>query len=528
MPIKQEREGDSQIATLIVFPTVSGKRYRRLLLSIISKIVTEGENNIRLIALRSIDSLLTRDCDLVKDDKKQVPLFLERVKVALNQIDVSFEYECHDLINLKSLNFLIRALFGWKDIALHSNLNLSLNSALWHNHSSSSIRKRNNLRAAFLRWMHYSAYLQVFHFLISRNNIGEVTKVLIPNGRNPSQLAVTHFGEAAKIKMLFYERGIPADNSLFLQSFQIQDPDKMKAFFVTWRTNLSQNDIELFCAWSKERLDKIISDPTENQFLNFLQEKSYVNPLDNRHAIIFTSSIDDKTSNFPMELNGWKSQTSAIIEVANHLKEQGLTPLVRIHPNAMNKNVYDLWSICKNLRRANIDFILPWTGPSAIDLIKDSSLVFTWASSTCIIARAFEKKTYNLTPIWYDSFLQVNVCGPESLKSQNLDSLLLTNSSRSASREPLLALYFREHLGEPLNELTLLPVLREFPEVSHSAPQKVMARQSEKSFGNLLLLLLTITLSGSDSKLRHIIDLLTFLLGKSISLRLINWFFAKK
>jgi hypothetical protein len=280
---------------------------------------------------------------------------------------------------------------------------------------------------------------------------------LIPNGRFPLQVGLKHGLQRGASKYLFWERGFRRTNKVFLQEFQTQDLESMNLYFLALQNAASERERTVWQKWASEWLTRQKSDEEFNPFLikgfdsgreptETLKADRKKTPL----APIFTSSLDERLSNLPRDLNGWKSQTQAIGAVADLLSNLGMRPYVRLHPNLGWKSFRELIETVRELKEVDIEIQLPWEGPSTYALMESAACVVTWGSTVSLESTARGISTINLGKTRFDKLVDIFVL---DANSETLDRNIFDNEpNRGKSLE---AIYLTRNYGLVLGPYAL-------------------------------------------------------------------------
>jgi len=275
-------------------------------------------------------------------------------------------------------------------------------------------------------------------------NKNQYDLIIVTNGRFPEQVAVKHEALSLGLPFLHFERGFYGKSRLFLQPFQTQDIEKMAEYFGLLVTGLNDSERIFALEWSAKWLDQNERSTETNPHVRSMRRHSSKTNLhvNKRTVPIFTSSIDERISNLPVDLNGWESQYQAIECVSNRLKELRYVPVIRIHPNAVHKSWAELLEIQKMIERTGVKAIMPWSTLSTYELLENARLVITWASTVSLESTARGIPTVNLGPTKVGDLMDV----------ENLSPNLISNWEPDLDRKPsikksLLAIYVTRNYG---------------------------------------------------------------------------------
>jgi hypothetical protein len=138
---------------------------------------------------------------------------------------------------------------------------------------------------------------------------------------------------------------------------------------------------------------------------------------------LFATSSADETSSLDLDWNqaSWGSQYDAFSAVWGQLKDVGLTPVLRVHPNLLNKNPRstrrEIQEI-KKFRRLNPDFLIVWPASpvSTYRLISYSKVVVVDNSTVGLEASLEEIPVICTNSTSYDLIADITrVHGPQDL-----------------------------------------------------------------------------------------------------------------
>lgn len=433
-------DDNGSVAVVVVLPTTPD--YLTLLLNLFAGLSEEGLNNIKLLTFpmpvfnqvawdhgRSIraNNLKT----FLKNLIDECPNFPKNLNL--------------EVVNLSPFSLIRRLIRIPREISIYKfehEVKNSIMSVLLHDHSASAYSKIPWFRSGLLAWLHFNSFFSSYWTFCDFFDKETFRNIVLYNGRTPWELAMRIAAAEKKLSIKFYEHGVPKNSRFFLESYQPQDPGQNRDW-LEYQLGAVSDDIKVHqISWSQSSLQLEENSEFHNRFLNFLDPNfKWLEIFDSKAplATLFTSSIDDKTSNFGVHMNGWESQPKAFLKVANELQGLGYTPLVRIHPNAMNKSVWDLLHWIRLLKKNSIPFILPWQGPSAIEVIDSSSLVLTWSSTVVFSALLRGKPVINFAGTWYDNRLNIPRIRPQDDISEVIQ---LSQRMSPSTKEDLLRTYY--------------------------------------------------------------------------------------
>ena len=336
--------------------------------------------------------------------------------------------------------------------------------------------------------------------------------VLVPNGRYPSQVGMKRGALENSSEVLFYER----DNSrTFLQNFQTQDLEVLSEYMVAWLNLMNEKEKIHWKSWASSWLQKQKTDFQQNQFAQenkelFATSKSYEQLLEKNPNLIipiFTSSVGERYTNLPQLLNGWNSQTAAVLACAKKIKADGFVPHVRLHPNMQWKSLKELAEIVIPLEKAFISYQLPWEGPSSYEILNKSETIITWSSTIALEAMASGKIAYNLDISSHQLISGIKTISPRTLNETDFNSkydFKLDNT--------LLATYAYKNFG--VNDWGDTA-----PFFSNFVDSRKVSRFSRSR--NTVHMIMALLINPWKSNSRNLIRILVFFFGKSLSRKLL-------
>ena len=268
----------------------------------------------------------------------------------------------------------------------------------------------------------YISAQQIAHNYIAE---GRDNEVFFINGRHPNQAAIRDYCEKNSIKFKSIEHGEPINERMHFEKYQIQELDLVQRKIMNKIDKTSVNDDLKKTEFARKWLENQEKNITQNPFISNFSSKNEWNKQ--KIITIFTSSVDENINNLGELTNGWYSQNDAILTTSLFLRQFGYSIIVRIHPNAINKSYYDVKKLLNLLIKFRINYILPWSSISSYDLINQSELIGTWASTIGLEAIHKGKKVFVLGDSNYDLLVPVKKISPSSLreiiewKDMNLD-----------------------------------------------------------------------------------------------------------
>jgi hypothetical protein len=265
------------------------------------------------------------------------------------------------------------------------------------------------------------------------------------NGRFPSQVGVRQFIENRKGRFLSVEHGQPHGINMHFGDFQPQQIRKLDSWIK--KCVLLGSDYEYLENKGESWLEEMSTNSLRNPFLDqkytsksfrFSNSKNndYRLPHHTKKILsAFTSSLDERKSNFGVDLNGWSSQAEAFNSLYKLSAAQGFDCLVKIHPNSRNKAWIDLFWLYIQLEIPNEKIISPWSLQTAENVIDSSDFIVSWASSVNILASYKGKPNFLFGPTNYAQVLDVKFLDPGKLQECILKDVVpipLENAKRAA------------------------------------------------------------------------------------------------
>lgn len=327
---------------------------------------------------------------------------------------------------------------------LEAELNRSIRSALLSCNYVTLEKEINSNKAEWVRRESQISYNRTRALVKDYVDEHQYDLIIVTNGRFPEQVAVKHEAISAGLPFLHFERGVYGKNRLFIQPFQTQDIGKMSEYFRQLVIGLNDADkrlaVEFSTTWLAQNEQSTMTNP---HVRSMRQHSSKTNLYFNERTVpIFTSSIDERVSNLPHDLNGWEGQYQAIESLSNRLRELRYDPLIRIHPNAIHKSWAELLELLKMIKRIGVKAIMPWSTVSTYEILESAPLVVTWASTVSLESTARGIPTANLGPTKFGDLIDIEKLSP------NLIPKWEPNLSRKPSiNKSLLAIYVTRNYG---------------------------------------------------------------------------------
>ena len=275
------------------------------------------------------------------------------------------------------------------------------------------------------------------------------TSVFFFNGRFPSQAGVKEAAEEAGIPWFSIEHGSVPSKSIHVEQFQTQDRLSIQKFISSWSSQLRHAEVDSIRVAVANWLTMQKKNRKQNLFLNTNFENLGRFENSSQLAAIFTSSLHEEISCPNWSNDNIQTLTLRTIQHATFLKEQGLRPVVRMHPNTGNGSWRDVGILESNLRRMKVDYILPWEQVSSYALAAKSEVVSTWRSTLGLEMLAAGVSINLLSDSQYDL---ITNCDP--LLSSNLPFKYVTDPHSHSDSSQFVLYYYFNH-GISLEQLSV-------------------------------------------------------------------------
>jgi hypothetical protein len=271
------------------------------------------------------------------------------------------------------------------------------------------------------------------------------SKVFVTNGRWSAQHATYLAARREDAKPFFFEAG-GANRTTYLTDYRTQDRIKKQGHAIEATRMLQDSEIQ---ARSNDVLAKNKGD---NMYGSLWEESknTWKGPRDS--LALFATSSQDETASLDLNWNeaSWDSQYEAFHAIWGKLKLRNLTPVLRVHPNLLNKGPSTARREIKEIRRfksENPEFHIVWPASpvSTYDLISYSNLVVVENSAVGLEASSEGIPVICSNSNAYDIIADVvKVHGPEDL--DKIDSMSKISDPRGAQRY----IAFTDMVQEPL------------------------------------------------------------------------------
>ena len=226
---------------------------------------------------------------------------------------------------------------------------------------------------------------------------------VILNGRHTVDTALKLAARAAGISELFWEGSPSGRGRLFLASHQPQD---YYAFLNEAREATSKNlDFGETQSWLESRFS---SSSGSNRYSSKFEPLRSQPRHQNENLVAFFTASQDERWALDQELapaRSWDSQYAGFEKVL-HILGPSYTPVIRMHPNTLNKSVRYVFRETLDVARLlrlfpSLLLYLPWSKQNSYDLVKRSHLVVTSSSTIGAESLAMGKKAVHLNSSKY-------------------------------------------------------------------------------------------------------------------------------
>ena len=346
--------------------------------------------------------------------------------------------EDKELIDLSKIDSLLAVK------AINEELYHSIQS-IWMSRNLITLRDRRLSRAEIkLLQSDVRRYLSTYQTMESYLKENTTDLVVVPNGRNPDQVAIKHSAINFHTDYVHFERCFRRAGKLFFQPFQTQDTKEMNKYFLKLLDSYSAEEIEKAKRWAKNWLAEQELSVTVNPFITFVNRDLEQEEESRGKGLVplFTSSIDERFSNLGIDLNNWESQTQALVCMSKRIKSLGYSTITRIHPNTGWKSWRELIELVSVLKQENLSYILPWESVSSYVLLKDAPFVVTWGSTLALESTAQGIPTFNLGFSRFDELIDLELVSGEKVRNWVPNLAIKPSQEKS-----LLAIYVSRNFG---------------------------------------------------------------------------------
>lgn len=278
-------------------------------------------------------------------------------------------------------------------------------------------------------------------------------KIYIENGRfavsQANLLAARRFG----VKVIFPELQSEASR-LYLRTFRVHDRVAMQEAAKELTAQVSRATLEKLTDQWKSRWRPVTSELNPFTALWDTGDIPWLAP--DEHIALFATSSTDEFAALDLDwaLTAWESQLAAFQAVWDRLSHKELTPVLRIHPNLLNKHPLTAFRELKEFkefseRNPRFKVIWPASSVNTYELIKRARVVIVHGSTVGLEASLEGLPVVCTNRSIYDLIADVtNVNGPEDLSL--IDSMSHTSSPLGAMK--LISYLEMTHEGVGPNE----------------------------------------------------------------------------
>lgn len=210
------------------------------------------------------------------------------------------------------------------------------------------------------------------------------SKVYVENGRFSLPHAILLACHRMGVSVLFTGCYI-RERRLYAREYRVHDRHALQKHALEFARRETPNQVaQVASEWLESRRSGHKSDALFTAFWN--EDSSWEGPVNG--LALFATSSSDETSNLDIdwEQGLWRSQFHAFSRIWDRLRNSELTPVLRVHPNLLNKNplsaLRDLREI-RAFKKDHPEFIVVWpkSKVSSYDLLSMSSVVVVYNST---------------------------------------------------------------------------------------------------------------------------------------------------
>ncbi len=250
-------------------------------------------------------------------------------------------------------------------------------------------------------------FIEIFHNTIKvLEQNPEIKSGYVFNGRLPITAAIVAAMKEKQIQVFYYEYA-ESSKRIYLESYRPHNRIETQKNVKEVVGDLSPYErTEAATRYLESRKN----DTSVNVFLNLKNrsKKRYKKNENEKLAVIFTSSPDEMVGiGEEWEWKGMNGQLEAIGLATKRLLEVGYTPIIRIHPNLVNKSWGMYRREIKSLHQMCSNIVLPGDGTNSYELMEMADIVVTCGSTIGLEAVALKIPTYQLGHSSYDLLTDV-------------------------------------------------------------------------------------------------------------------------
>ena len=243
------------------------------------------------------------------------------------------------------------------------------------------------------------------------------SKVYLENGRFAAPHAILLAARRKAIEVTF--TGVYFSNrTLYARSVRVHDRIEMQKHAMQVTESLTRESVE---ETARAVLERSNSDNPKDVGFSALWKDPWKGP--NKDLALFATSSSDETDSTDLEWGSsrWKSQYHAFGAIWNAIRNRELTPVLRVHPNMLNKNpraASEEIRTIKKFSQENPEFHIVWPASrtSTYELLSFAKLVIVENSTVGIEASLQGTPVICTQSASYDLIADVTpVHGPEEL-----------------------------------------------------------------------------------------------------------------
>jgi len=314
------------------------------------------------------------------------------------------------------------------------------------------LRTRPRLFEVYLNKRLTSQSQKIFSLTTELIREFSASKVFVTNGRFAAEHATYLAARHENAKPFFFEVDASRRTN-YLTEYRIQDRIKRQGHALEATSMLQDSEIQ------PHSNDVLAKNKRVNIYGSLWEESkdAWKGPRDS--LALFATSSQDEMVSLDLDWNeaSWGSQYKAFLAIWGKLKLRNLTPVLRIHPNLLNKSPSVAHREIKEIRRfksENPEFYIVWPASpvSTYDLISYSDVVVVENSTIGLEASAQGVPVICTNSCAYDIIADVvTVHGPEDL--DKIYNMSKTSDPRGAQRYIAFSDTIREFI--PRNEFNV-------------------------------------------------------------------------
>lgn len=253
------------------------------------------------------------------------------------------------------------------------------------------------------------------------------SKVYIENGRFSLPHSILLACKRKRDLTVVFTGCFIRERRLYAREYRVHDRHSMQTHALKWSQNSDQDEVaKVASEWLTKRR---LGHKGEVLFTTLWAEGSQWSGPDTGLALFATSSSDEM-SNLDIEWDqgSWDNQFHAFSTIWTHIRRPGLTPVLRVHPNLLNKNPLSALreiSEIKAFKSKHPEFVIIWpkSKVSSYELLERSSVVIVYNSTLGLEATLMGKRVLCASSTAYGDIAEVtNVFDNAALFRVTLDS----------------------------------------------------------------------------------------------------------